>query len=214
MLRVVVRKRLRCCRRGGATLCDRSAGHFSTFEARAEALCPSHKTTQSRDPTVIVFRSWNSIYTNTTVCLHERFSHVSVYVLHVARVSAGHLSRSTGNYILPQFVSSIGPQHFFIRQCLNADGRVPSGQLLASLSWGPLHCTVRLCQPVSQVLEHTIHGPVTHRGPAGVVEGGSVVAGISVVNVKISADDSAAAVPEIAMDVRGGSGVLRGMKKL
>lgn len=146
-------------------------------------------------------------------CKH-RFSHVSVFVLHVACVSVGHLSRSTGNYILPRFVLWMRPQHFFIRQCLKADGRVPSGQPLASLSCWSLHCTVRLCQPVSQVLEHVIHAPVTHRGPVGVVDGGSVAVGTSVVNVKISADDSAAAVPENAMDVRGGRGVLRGMKKL
>lgn len=53
-------------------------------------------------------------------------------------------------------------QHFFTRQCLKADGRSPSGQPLASLPWGSLHCTVRLCQPVSQVLEQLIQEPVTH----------------------------------------------------
>lgn len=41
-------------------------------------------------------------------------------------------------------------------------------------SWS-LHCTVRLCQPVSQVLEQVIQEPVTHWGPrAGVVGLGSV----------------------------------------
>lgn len=43
-------------------------------------------------------------------------------------------------------------------------------------SWS-LHCTVRLCQPVSQVLEHVIQDPVTQRGPGAGVEGPGVVGG-------------------------------------
>lgn len=43
-------------------------------------------------------------------------------------------------------------------------------------SWS-LHCTVRLCQPVSHVLEQVIHVPVTHCGPGAEVEGPGVVAG-------------------------------------
>lgn len=41
-------------------------------------------------------------------------------------------------------------------------------------SWS-LHCTVRLCQPVSQVLEQVIQEPVTHWGPGvGLMGPGSV----------------------------------------
>lgn len=54
------------------------------------------------------------------------------------------------------------PQHFFTRQCLKAEGRAPSMQPLDSFPSWSLHCTVRLCQPVSQVLEQAIQGPVTH----------------------------------------------------
>lgn len=44
-------------------------------------------------------------------------------------------------------------------------------QPLESLPSWSLHCTVRLCQPVSQVLEQVIQRPVTHLGPGGSVEG-------------------------------------------
>lgn len=43
-------------------------------------------------------------------------------------------------------------------------------QPLDSLPSRSLHCTVRLCQPVSQVLEHVIQVPVTHLGPGVGVE--------------------------------------------
>lgn len=66
-------------------------------------------------------------------------------------------------------------QHFFTRQCLKAEGREPSMQPLDSFPPWSLHCTVRLCQPVSQVLEQVIQEPVTHWGPgAEVVRLGSV----------------------------------------
>lgn len=66
-------------------------------------------------------------------------------------------------------------QHFFTRQCLKAEGREPSMQPLDSFPSWSLHCTVRLCQPVSQVLEQVIQEPVTHWGPgAEVVRLGSV----------------------------------------
>lgn len=44
-------------------------------------------------------------------------------------------------------------------------------------SWS-LHCTVRLCQPVSQVLEQVIQEPVTHWGPGVGEEGPGSVGGI------------------------------------
>jgi len=53
---------------------------------------------------------------------------------------------------------------------LNAEGRTPSMQPLDSFPSWSLHCTVRLCQPLSQVLEHIIHAPVTHWGPGCGVE--------------------------------------------
>lgn len=40
-----------------------------------------------------------------------------------------------------------------------------------------LHCTVRLCQPVSQVLEQVIQEPVTHWGPGAGVGGPGAVVG-------------------------------------
>lgn len=40
-----------------------------------------------------------------------------------------------------------------------------------------LHCTVRLCQPVSQVLEQVIQDPVIHWGPGVGVEGPGAVGG-------------------------------------
>lgn len=43
-------------------------------------------------------------------------------------------------------------------------------------SWS-LHCTVRLCQPVSQVLEQVIQEPVTHWGPGVGVGGPGAVGG-------------------------------------
>jgi len=67
------------------------------------------------------------------------------------------------------------PQHLFARQCLKADGRAPNVQPLDSFPFGFLHCTVRLCQPVSQVLEHVIQAPVTQRGPGVGVEGPGAV---------------------------------------
>lgn len=42
-----------------------------------------------------------------------------------------------------------------------------------------LHCTVRLCQPVSQVLEQVIQVPVTHWGPGVGVEGPGAVGSLA-----------------------------------
>lgn len=44
-------------------------------------------------------------------------------------------------------------------------------QPLDSFPAWSLHCTVLLCQPVSQVLEQVIQGPVTHWGPGFGVDG-------------------------------------------
>lgn len=67
--------------------------------------------------------------------------------------------------VLQVTVSLLSPQHFFTRHCLKAEGRAPSMQPLDSFPSWSLHCTVRLCQPVSQVLEQVIQVPVTHWGP-------------------------------------------------
>lgn len=48
-------------------------------------------------------------------------------------------------------------------------------QPLDSFPSRSLHCTVRLCQPVSQVLEQVIQDPVTHWGPGVGVEGRGAV---------------------------------------
>lgn len=68
-------------------------------------------------------------------------------------------------------------QHFFTRQCLKAEGLPPNVQPLDSFPSWSLHCTVRLCQPVSQVLEQVIQDPVTHWGPGVGVEGPGAVGG-------------------------------------
>lgn len=80
--------------------------------------------------------------------------------------------------VLRIIVALLAPQHFFTRQCRKAEGREPSVQPLESFPSCSLHCTVRLCQPVSQVLEQVIQVPVTHWGPGGRVEGPGSVGGV------------------------------------
>lgn len=103
-------------------------------------------------------------------------------------------------------------------------------QPLDSLPLWSLHCTVRLCQPVSQVLEHVIHGPVTHLGPGVGVEGlggvgvpgttagaaeEDVVVLIVVVLVVEDADVVVALCERMDLEINGCWGaVSRGIKKL
>lgn len=68
-----------------------------------------------------------------------------------------------------KWIFSFLPQHFFTRHGLKAEGRELSTQPLDNLPSGFLHCTVRLCQPVSHVLEQVIQEPVTQPGPEGEV---------------------------------------------
>lgn len=101
-------------------------------------------------------------------------------------------------------------------------------------SWS-LHCTVLLCQPVSQVLEQVIQGPVTHWGPGvgveelggvgepgmrtGVAEEGVVVLLLVVVVVLVVVETVVVLSnkADFGLGLRaapGCCGVLRGMKKL
>lgn len=107
------------------------------------------------------------------------------------------------------------------------EGRSPRGQPLASLACGSLHCTVRPCQPVSQVLEQIIQGPVTHWGPEAAVDtpgaveramaenGADVVLLLDLVEVVVVV----VVVVDVDVEVCGGGGgggaeTRRGMKKL
>lgn len=102
-------------------------------------------------------------------------------------------------------------------------------------SWS-LHCTVLLCQPVSQVLEQVIQGPVIHWGPGvgvegpgavgartgGVVEDVVVLLVVVVVVVVLVVVETVVVLvckwADFGLGMRGANGccgvVLRGMKKL
>lgn len=102
------------------------------------------------------------------------------------------------------------------------EGRSPRGQPLASLACGSLHCTVRPCQPVSQVLEQIIQGPVTHWGPEAAVDTPGAVERARAENcadVVLLLDLAEVVVVVVVVEVcgRGGGGgaeTRRGMKKL
>lgn len=99
-------------------------------------------------------------------------------------------------------------------------------------SWS-LHCTVLLCQPVSQVLEQVIQVPVTHWGPGvGVEKRGGV--GEPGMRTGVAVEDVVVLLLVVVLNVvetvvvlsnkadfglglsgaTGCCGVLRGMKKL